>query len=309
MSTRRGRFDATRPFRRSEALAAGVTLRELLGPRYQRVFHGVYVRAGLRLTPLERGRAALHISAAATFVSHHTAALIWGGVPPEDRRTHVSVPGDNLRSVRRGIAAHRAGARRDLRTLRGVPVSSPAQCFCEIATDGAGVVELVVLGDSLVRANAVTAEELIDAADHWPGRRCATASKAARLVRDGVDSPMESRLRMLIVLAGLPEPVVNFVIRQENGDWEARFDLCYPELKLLIEFDGDHHLDAAQQARDLERRELIEGWGWRIIVIQKNHFYREPDHVLQRVRRARLDRGARSSSCIIRSTWINDFAA
>ena len=38
---------------------------------------------------------------------------------------------------------------------------------------------------------------------------------------------MESRVRMLIVLAGLPEPTTNHVIRYPNGDWRRRLDLSY----------------------------------------------------------------------------------
>jgi hypothetical protein len=56
------------------------------------------------------------------------------------------------------------------------------------------------------------------------------ARRVAGLVRKGVDSAMETRLRLLIVLAGLPEPEVNVIVRDENGDWELRFDLCYPQL-------------------------------------------------------------------------------
>lgn len=309
MRTRSGQLDSRRPFRRSEALQAGITVRELTGPGFQKVFHGIYVGAGVKLTPLERARAALHISPPASYASHHTAALIWGGTPPMDSRTHVSVSDGQSRSERQGIAAHRAVGRPDLRDHRAILVSSPAQCFCEIAALGTGLVDLVVLGDSLVGAKVVTPEELIAAADSWTHKRAATASRAARLVRAGVDSAMESRLRMLIVLAGLPEPVVNFVIRRQNGDWKMRFDLCYPELKLLIEYDGEQHaLDPKEQARDLERREELQHLGWRLVVVRKYHYYGQPERVLERIRQARLDCGASPASCRIRTTWMSEYA-
>lgn len=309
MRTPSGVLDSRRPFRRSEALKAGVSVRELTGPKFQKVFHGVYVGAGVILTPLERAKAALHVSPPGAYASHHTAALLWGGIPPTDSRTQISVPDGRSRSERRGISAHRAVDTPDLRHHRSVPVSSPAQCFCEIASLGAGLVDLVVLGDSLVRAGVVTPDELIAAADSWRRARAAIAGRAARLVRIGVDSAMESRLRMLIVLAGLPEPVVNFVVRHPNGDWKMRFDLCYPELKLLIEYDGDQHaLDPRQRARDLERREELQHLGWRFVVIQKQHYYGHPDRVLERIAQARLDCGASRVSCRIRPTWINQYA-
>lgn len=282
-----------------------MTIRELTGPKFQKVFHGVYVRAGVRLDPVERSRAALMIFPDA-FASHKTAARIWGGVIPDDQQVHISVTPGRVRSRRRGITPHVARDQSDVRVHRGVRVSSPARCFCELATDGCGLVDLVVLGDSLIKVEAVTVDELIVAADSWSGRRAAVASRAARLVREGVDSPMESRLRMLIVLAGLPEPVVNFVIRHENGEWQLRFDLCYLELKLIVEYDGDQHaVDPRQRARDLERREAIENMGFRILVVQKHQFYDRPDQVLERIARARVDRGAGRETCRVRSTWRN----
>ena len=68
---------------------------------------------------------------------------------------------------------------------------------------------------------------------------------------------METRLRMLIVLAGLPEPQVNFTIRHSDGRVRYRLDLSYPELTLAIEYDGRQHADDPLQWRgDTER----DGW-------------------------------------------------
>jgi hypothetical protein len=79
---------------------------------------------------------------------------------------------------------------------------------------------------------------------------------------------METRMRLLIVLAGLPEPQVNFILRVANGKWRWRFDLCYPEYKLINEYDGRHHaFDTEQWMHDLERREWLDQDGWRIVVV------------------------------------------
>ncbi|WP_157683548.1 endonuclease domain-containing protein [Microlunatus soli] len=240
------------------------------------------------------------------FASHSSAALIWGGDPPYDDRTHISVLAGETRSRRRGIAAHLATDEDGVRTKNGIRLSSPERSLCELATEGADLVALVVLGDSLVRAEVTTPEKLIAVADSWPHRRAAVASRAARLVREGVESSMESRLRMLIVLAGLPEPTVNVIMRHPNGEWKWRFDLCYRDLKLLIEYDGEHHaLDPEQRARDLERREELEHQGWRIVVIQKQHIYRTPGRVLERICVAREDCSADPRSCRTRTTWRN----
>jgi hypothetical protein len=67
------------------------------------------------------------------------------------------------------------------------------------------LVDLVVLGDSLVRRSRTTPAELILACGAPTGRGSRRTREAARWVRDRVDSPMESRARTLRVLAGLPE--------------------------------------------------------------------------------------------------------
>lgn len=297
-------LDTSRPFRHRDAVRAGITPKELAGPHFTRVFHGLYVARSAALTPALRARTALTAFPGA-FVSHSTAASIWGGCPPPDDRTHLSFLPGATRSRRRGIASHRANDDADVVSEKRIRLSSPERCFCEIATSGADLVELVVLGDSLVKANATTPERLIATADEWIGRRAAVARRAARLVREDVDSPMESRLRMLIVLAGLPEPSVNLVLRQENGDWKRRFELCYEDLLLVIEYDGEYHLDADQHAADLLRREQLEREGWRFVVVQKQHLFGDPAGVLERISQARLDCGAAKRTCRIRKAWRN----
>jgi hypothetical protein len=54
---------------------------------------------------------------------------------------------------------------------------------------------------------------------------------------------METRVRLLIVMAELPEPTVNVIIRGEDGSWRMRFDLCYLDQRLIVEYDGRHHAD------------------------------------------------------------------
>jgi Protein of unknown function (DUF559) len=300
---------SVRPFTRAEALRRGYTDKQLWGPRFQRLFQGVYLPAGEPVTVLQRARGALMIAPNGSYASHHTAAVLWGAVPPDTHDTHICVPESGpSRSIRRGIAAHRADPQFRPVSHRGLPVAAPAVVFAQMAAVAPDLVELVVLGDSLVRAGRVTLEELVELTQSWDGKGARRARRAARLVREGVDSPMESRLRMLIVLAGFPEPVVNLIVRHENGDWKVRFDLCYPHLKLIIEYDGDHHLlDLKQWTQDLVRREWLEGHGWRVIVINKDAYYKEPCQTLDRIRQAMHDRGQRHLPPRVPAAWTRRF--
>ena len=87
---------------------------------------------------------------------------------------------------------------------------------------------------------------------------------------------MESRVRMLLVFAGLPEPAVNHVIRRRDGEWLWRFDMCYPRPKIAVEYDGQQHLDTPRRRQDLLRREQLERDGWLFIVFVSDDVYVDP---------------------------------
>lgn len=296
------------PFTRAQALAAGVSRDRLTGPGYQRLFYDLYLPADTRVTVLDRARAALKISAPGTFASHHTAAALWGGWIPDTPETHISVPDGSSRSKRQGIRAHRAPTTSVAVEHQGVLLSPPLQTFTELATARLGLVDLVVYGDSLLKTRRTTPEGLSAAASTWVGVGSPLARRAAQLVRDGVDSPAETRLRMLIVLAGLSEPKVNLITRLEGGQWSRRFDLCYPSLKLIIEYDGRHHAsDAAQWSSDILRREELEAQGWTLIIINADALFNHPSDTLRRITEALRDRHAPNLPRTVPPIWSRHF--
>lgn len=243
------------------------------------------------LTTRIRAKAALGISPPGSFLSHSTAARIWGGIVPNTPDIHVTVPGKAGRTSRQGVKAHAAVEGTAVTSFRNLSITTPEQTFSDLATS-LDLVALVVLGDSLVKAGWTSAAALRDAAMAWHGRGGKLARRAARYVREGVDSAMETRLRLLLVLAGLPVPEVNVILRHPDGSWWMRFDLCYPSLKLIIEYDGRHHAeDSEQWLHDLKRREALDRMGWRVIVVTMHDYYDAPEEVLHRVRDALIERG------------------
>jgi very-short-patch-repair endonuclease len=304
---RRTPFDPTVPFTRAEARLAGIPIRDLTGPRYQRVFFNLYVSAATPVTAVLRARAALKVSPAGSHASHFTAGEIWGGCVPQQPRTDVSSPRGQSRCQRRGIRNHDVAKGAEVVTYLGVQVSSPTQTFLDLA-EAVDLVDLVVFGDSMVTAGRFTVDKLVDAADAWPGRGRRLARRAARLVREGVDSPMESRLRMLIVLAGLPEPVVNFVVRNSGGEWLMRFDLYYPAFKVVVEYDGRQHAENdAQWDHDIDRREQLDSWGCRLVVVRSKGIYIEPERTLRRVADTLRERGCREVPRRFKEEWWRYF--
>ena len=225
-------------------------------------------------------------------ISHHTAALLWHGTVPDNSAIHVTIGHKQTLDVP-GIRTHRylrvpKGLQRN-----GIRVTSPERTFADPA-EFLDLVQLVTLGDRLVRRDATTLARLMQFARNWDRPRYALLRRAASLVGEGVDSPPESRLRMLIVLAGLPEPIVNLILRDPvSGDWQRRFELAYEELLVAIEYEGRHHREEDDVwADDIERREELDRRTWRIIQVVSDGLYKQPLRTLQRVEQARLDRGA-----------------
>jgi Protein of unknown function (DUF559) len=286
-------LDLRRPFTRAEALAAGVPRRALPGPDFVRVLHGIYRHARLPMTPRLLVEAVLLAHPPTAYASHLSAARVYGLPLDLAGPEHVTVRNSDDRRLRSRVVHHLADPEDQVRRYDGVSVSSPEQLFCELG-EHLTLVDLVVAGDALVRWFGTTPERLIRAAAGAGARGRRVLRRAASYVRSGVDSPMESRLRMLIVLAGLPEPVVNHVVRWEDGRVRFRFDLCWPERRLVVEYDGRQHRDDLDQWDvDIARRDWMDEEGWSFVPVVARGIYRRPDETVERVRSALIRCGAR----------------
>jgi hypothetical protein len=300
-------LDTRRPFTRADAIAAGVDPRLFRGSRFRRLFRGVYVDATVPESTQLRTEAALKLFKRSAFASHASAARMHEVPIPTLPEEHVSVLHADDRRANPGVRCH--VARPDARTTvrNGVRVSAHAQMFVELASL-LSLVDLVIVGDHLVRHHHLTTHDLDDfcATSRLPGARAARV--AASYVRARVDSPMETRLRMLIVLAGLPEPEVNHTVRTVDGEPLRRYDLCYPAVKVIIEYDGRHHIEREESwEADLDRREAIDDDEWRILVVTARGIFREPARTVERVHRLLARRGMPGLIRTPRGDWRPHF--
>lgn len=284
-------FDPLQPFTRAHALQAGLTDRDLTRGPYRRLLHGIYVAAAVPDRPMIRARAALLTHDALAVATHVTAARLLGAPVPALPDEHVTVPDEELRRRRRGVRCHIASIEAtEVRVVDGVRFSGPERMFVEL-TSLLGLVDLVAVGDWLVRWRHTTCAALVAFCSSSQDPHAKEARRAAAYVRERVDSPMETRLRMLIVLAGLPEPEVNLRIRDADGSLLMRVDLCYPRVRLAIEYDGRHHVELEEQwDRDVERRDDLDD-SWRMLTVTSKGIYKNPEKTVDRVWRALRKRG------------------
>jgi hypothetical protein len=296
-------LDPRRPFTRAQALASGLTDAVLRGPGFRPVYRGVHISSEITLWPSVFIEAALLLHPPDAFASHWSAATIHQLPVPDHHQVHISVFEKADRRRREGIRPHLAVADAAVTTRLGVRVSTPLQLFLEMA-GCLNLVDLVVLGDAMVKRGHASLRDLRDAAATTRMPRGDLARRAAALVREGVDSPMETRLRMLIVLAGLPEPKVNHVIRRRDGSVMLRLDLSYPGLRIAVEYDGQQHrADLQQWSDDIDRADWFDDTGWKVIKVIAPGIYRRPAQTIRRVRDALVARGCPDVPRVLSDEW------
>lgn len=239
------------------APARGVRITAAIGDEAQSLFEAVKVLAGPD-----------------HFFSHSTAARIHGMPLPSrlesEGRVHLSSPAGGSRMRRPGVVGHRITAA--VVDIDGMRVEAPADTFLHLGSM-LTLEELVAVGDWLVspkRQVPLTAVELTDSSRQRAGARgLAQARHALALIRVGAESPRESLLRLLIIRA-LPEPTLQHRVFDAAGEFVARLDLSWPELKLAVEYDGEHHAEPEQRARDAARLERLRALGWHVITVTKH---------------------------------------
>lgn len=97
---------------------------------------------------------------------------------------------------------------------------------------------------------------------------------------------METRLRMLLVLAGLPRPVTQHPVQDPITRTAVWLDLAYPKRRIGIEYGGEEHLRAERVLRDIGRGTRLLDAGWRVYRYTKFEIRREPDRIVAEITRA-----------------------
>ncbi|WP_125612853.1 hypothetical protein [Specibacter cremeus] len=210
-------------------------------------------------------------------VASHTTAARLHGIPLPwrfERETliHLTRPASDPACRRTGVIGHeRVLPPADIVLLDGVPVTSLARTWLDLATL-LSLDDLVVAADYLIsehhrhfglpRPAKVPADDLIAfvAAKHrLRGLRLARA--ALDLMRVGVDSPPETRVRLLLFRAGLPEFTPDYPVEGKPGETPIFTDLGCAKFKVCGEYEGNHHLTPQKQAEDRHRDEVTRAVG------------------------------------------------
>ena len=238
-----------RPDRPAEARADGISDRHLRHPEVVRHLPGHVPARGRRRTSSGSASTA---SCSARRPGRSSATRpprpLWGLRDPARRPTtagsHLTVPPELGRARERtGASTARVPSAGD-EVARRHPCGHLAQPH---VADLAGVLPppaLLAVTDQML-ARGFPAGRVPRASSPVAAGGAVSRDRAPVLpVADALaGSPMESVLRWLIHEAGLPRPVLQYVIRDAVGRFLGQVDLAWPDQRVLVEFDGDVHRD------------------------------------------------------------------
>jgi len=261
-------------FTTAYAMAHGVSRSQLQRGAYSHIFWGVYT-TGDAADVAMRALAALRVAGPNALLGGVTVLKFLGVWLParlqEDDHIHVTMPPGTCGPQTPPIIVTRSKVVLEpieLWDVFGLMGVHPAQAWLQAATR-LSLIDLVVATDALMRRKHTVAiwPEFEYVLSCFPGRRgVKRARQALAMAHEGVDSPMETRLRLALIASRLPCPEVNWPLRPQPDGQLYYLDMAYPQAKLAVEYDGAGHVNnRTQMQRDRTRRREIEDAGWRII--------------------------------------------
>jgi hypothetical protein len=219
---------------------------------------------------------------------YSAAEVLAASCGSRDAPAEVTVPHRGQRSPAGLVMTRSHLSPAEITQVDGLTVTSPVRTAYDLARRG-DLVERVVAVDRLANVHRFTPDLLLGLSARNRGARgnrllpCVLAHADRRS-----GSPMETRLRMLIVQAGLPRPEVQWAVQDEQTRTALWLDLAWPDLMIGIEYEGEgSHTEPDQVLRDVGRYTGLVDRGWRIYRYTKFEIRRRQDLIVGQLTRAR----------------------
>ena len=196
------------------------------------------------------------------------------------------MPLNSGRRSRVGLSVRRANLDpSEVVVVRGFRVTSIERTLSDLS-EQLPAVEALVLVDAALHLKRIDKETL--------NRTSYPSLRALAPLAEPAESPMETRLRWLLLKAGLPRPEVQRDLYDDAGQLIGRADLYYPDARLIVEFDGDNHRD--RLIEDNRRQNLLLQAGYRLLRFTSSDVYNRPGVIASLVRAALSGRVGASST-------------
>jgi hypothetical protein len=226
-------------------------------------------------------------------VSGPGAAALWGFPIVLDGSSPV--PSAEL-TCPAGRVSHKKGDQQyfvavgedDVRASGGIAVTAPARTLVDVAAHHS-LVTAMVIADHLLNLRILDRADIERAFDEHPS--CCTQDTELPVVSFAsplAESPGESWCRVELSRAGLPVPIEQVSILDDDGRFIGRVDFAWPEFGIVLEFDGAVKYEAnGSKALVAEKRreDRLRESGWTVVRCVWADLYGF-DHVAAEIRRA-----------------------
>jgi hypothetical protein len=214
--------------------------------------------------------AACLAASAPVAASHRSGAALYG--LPGGRNDLVEITCRRwLRTQKSGLLVHesRRFDERDITEVDGIPVVTAERLVLDLAGIWPSPNFLEQVLQAARRKRLISYESTLETFERH-ARKGIRGVKAMRTALERWDrllhpteSDMETMLLQILRDHGLPEPIPQFVVRDERGNFVARTDLGFSEWPIIIEYESkQEHSDEFQLARDDRRRNAIIAAGY-----------------------------------------------
>jgi len=273
------------PFDLEAAMGLGITKQQLRGAAWRRLGAGFYAWneiADDEMVKLDSVSRRLPPNAA---FSGRTAAWLHGLDVRPCSPIEITLPAASSLSRVAGVIVRRSDTlMSEVSTKRGLRLTSRTRTFADLGRREP-LVEAVAVLDMATHRRLVTVADLRRWTDtHIGFRGVRRLRESLELVEPATESPMETRLRLVLVQAGLPAPRVQVPLRDGNGFFVGRPDLYYPLHRLAIEYDGSSHRESL--AADNRRQNRLIDAGYRLLRFSASDVLSAPESVVALVRRS-----------------------
>jgi hypothetical protein len=223
------------------------------------------------------------VVAGAVATALHGAEWVDAGIP-------IELIAENARPQCGLVVRDESLNSREVTFVRGLPVTTVPRTAFDLGRHfprHAAVSRL----DALMRAAPFSIGEVKALAAQHKGARGLRRLRESLALADGsAMSPKETWLRLLLLDAGLPRPIVQLPMHR-GRQLVAVFDLGWEDYKVAAEYDGDYHRsDRRRFVKDIDKLGIADEQGWIVIRVVSEH---RPGEVVGRAYRALAGRGWR----------------
>lgn len=206
---------------------------------------------------------------------------------------HCRAPSGSQPRAGRNVTVHRM-APGATRRWQGLLLSSPAELLLELALTLEHDDVVIAIDHFLGPTSALgrtTRDAIGRALEPYRGRPgFRLASRALTDAREDVESPGETRTRLLVIRAGFPEPTPNLRVPDPDLGITRRIDNAYAPHLIGVEYDGDVHRSRSAWREEHARRDSLESAGWTLRRLTAADI-RDPARFLSSLRRTFLAAG------------------